>query len=274
MNTSDADLGGWGRSRLLAILGAACAAVLVVVVGLVLAVRQVMSTSDVDAAQSQAAATIQAVIPQAPGPHRRAAIAGAPMLTVAPTAARAGTPATTPAPVIAVPAPTTTGPAGVPSGLPHTPQGAVAQLAGIDTTVLVGMSISQAHQVHQAWSAPGAVPAGQWVMTTNVAAFLAAAGQPGQTKQAHVAVTAVPVAGQVKGTDGHDWVLACVLLEVTAVITEEARIAYGHCEPMTWQNNRWVIGPGPAPAAAPSTWPGTDLAAAAGWATWATTSTE
>ncbi len=272
MTTTDHP-GGWGRSRLLAILAAACAAVLVLVLGLVLAVRQAMAPT-ADTVQDQAAATNQAVIPQAPGPQRRAAIAGAPMLTVDPTAARAGTPATTPAPVIAVPAPTTTGPTGVPSGLPHTPQGAVAQLAGIDTTVLVGMSISQAHQVHQAWSAPGAVPADEWVMTANVAAFLAAAGQPGQTKEPHVAVTAVPVAGQVKGTDGDNWVLACVLLEVTAVIRDEARIAYGHCEPMTWQGNRWVIGPGPTPALAPSTWPGTDLAAAAGWATWATASTE
>ncbi len=259
----------WGRSRLLVILSAACAAVLVLVLGLVLAVRQAMAPSDPDAAQTEATSTRHVVIPHERGPQRRAAVAGAPMLAVDPTAARAGAPATTPSPVIAVPAPTESGPAGVPSGLPHTPEGAVAQLAGIDTTVLVGMSIRQAHQVHRAWSAPGAVPADEWVMTANVAAFLAAAGQPGQTKEPHVAVTAVPVAGQVKGADGPDWVLACVLLEVTAVITEEARIAYGHCEPMAWQNSRWVIGPGPTPAAAPSTWPGTDLALAAGWATWA-----
>lgn len=268
------DPGSWGRPRLLAILAAACAAVLVLVLGLVLSVRQAMTPSDVDAAQTEATSTRHVVIPEERGPQRRAAVAGAPMLAVDPTAARAGTPATTPAPTMTAPAPTTTGPAGVPSGLPQTPQGAVAQLAAIDTTVLVGMSIPQAHQVHQAWSAPGAVPAQEWVMTANVAAFLAAAGQPGQAKQAHVAVTAVPVAGQVKGSDGDDWVLACVLFEVTAVITEQARIAYGHCEPMAWKDNRWVIGPGPAPAVAPSTWPGTDLAAAAGWATWVSATTE
>ncbi len=268
MTTTDSP-GGWGRRRLLTILVGACTAVLVLVLGLVLAIREAMTPPDVDAAQSTTTSHRNAAIPEAPGPVRRAAIATAPMLTVHPTAARAGTPATTPAPTMTVPAPTTTGPAGVPSGLPHTPEGAIAQLAAIDTTVLVAMSIRQAHQVHQAWSVPGAVPANQWVMTGNVAAFLAAAGQPGQTKQTHVAVTAVPVAGQVKGFDGDRWVLACVLLEVTAVITDQARIAYGHCEPMVWQDNRWVIGPGPAPAVAPSTWPGTDQALAAGWATWA-----
>ena len=82
-------------------------------------------------------------------------------------------------------------------------------------------------------------------------------------------MTATPVAGQVKGTDGPDWVLACVLLDVRVVITAQARAAYGHCEAMTWEAGRWVIAPGQAPAPAPSTWPGTDLANEAGWRTWA-----
>jgi len=47
-----------------------------------------------------------------------------------------------------------------------------------------------------------------------------------------------------------------------------ARIAFGHCERMQWQDTRWVIAAGAAPARAPSTWPGTDLAAEAGWRTW------
>ena len=64
--------------------------------------------------------------------------------------------------------------------------------------------------------------------------------------------------------------LACVLLDVKAQISTQARIAYGHCERMQWTDQdggRWVIGDGPAPARAPSTWPGTDLAAQAGWKT-------
>ena len=86
-------------------------------------------------------------------------------------------------------------------------------------------------------------------------------------------VTATPVAGQVKGTDGPDWALACVLLDVRATITASARIGYGHCERMQWQqrdgqDGRWMIAPGAQPARAPSTWPGSEVAIEAGWATW------
>jgi hypothetical protein len=67
--------------------------------------------------------------------------------------------------------------------------------------------------------------------------------------------------------------VACVLLDVTVTVATEARAAYGHCERLQWADYRWVIAPGEAPASAPSTWPGTDLATAAGWRT-LTTSTE
>ena len=112
-----------------------------------------------------------------------------------------------------------------------------------------------------------APPAAGWVLVANLQAFLgSAAGQ--HTSEASTALVVTPVAAQVKGSDGPDWVLACVLLDVQATLTRQARIAYGHCERMQWTGQRWVIAPGPAPARAPSTWPGTDSAAAAGWRTW------
>ena len=46
---------------------------------------------------------------------------------------------------------------------------------------------------------------------------------------------AVPAAGQVKGVDGPDWAVACVLFEVHATITVEAQMGYGYCERMQWQ---------------------------------------
>ena len=105
------------------------------------------------------------------------------------------------------------------------------------------------------------------MLVANLQAFLgSAAGQ--HAGEAATALVVTPVAAQVKGSDGPDWVLACVLLDVQATLTRQARIAYGHCERMQWTGQRWVIAPGPAPARAPSTWPGTDLAAAAGWRTW------
>ena len=87
-------------------------------------------------------------------------------------------------------------------------------------------------------------------------------------------VVATPAAAQVKGTDGTDWVLACVLLDMRATITADAAMGYGYCERMQWSADRWMIGPGTPPARAPSTWPGSDLSIKAGWRTWATSGQE
>jgi len=83
-----------------------------------------------------------------------------------------------------------------------------------------------------------------------------------------VLVSATPVAAQIKGSDGPDWVLGCVLLDVHATIVTDARIGYGHCERLQWAGDRWLIASGASPAAAPSTWPGSDLSIRAGWRTW------
>ena len=59
-------------------------------------------------------------------------------------------------------------------------------------------------------------------MTGNVQAFLDAA-RMGQERHGGT-VIAVPAAGQVKGVDGPDWAVACVLFEVRATITVEAQM--------------------------------------------------
>ena len=97
--------------------------------------------------------------------------------------------------------------------------------------------------------------------------FLTAAGQ-GPVKDLTTVVAVRPVAAQVKGVDGPDWTLACVLLDVEATIATRARIGYGHCERMQWTGEAWRIAAGAAPARAPSTWPGSPAAARAGWRTW------
>ena len=58
--------------------------------------------------------------------------------------------------------------------------------------------------------------------------------------------------------------------EVRAAVAATARIGYGHCERMTWHEDRWMIAPGVPPAKAPPTWPGSALALQAGWRTWQT----
>ena len=267
--------GGWGRSRLLATLAAGVGAALLFVAGLALALyyglrsAEPMSTPELAARKPVATGS---------GPAYRDQVAAAPMLQMTPDDARRGVPAAVAGPIIDVPAATDVGPAQVPTGFPRTPQGAVGQLAAIETTVLQGMSIPEANHVYEQWALPGGAGVADWALTKNVQNFLASAGQGQQGTDPTVAVTATPAAGQVKATDGPDWVLACVLLDVRATITMQVRIGYGYCERMQWHatppgtvrdGGRWMIAPGAPAAAAPSTWPGTDLAFKAGWRTWA-----
>ena len=256
---------GWGRRRLLAALTGMALLAAALLAGL----AYVLVDAATDPAPANPAQPPSTASPAA-GPKWRDQVAAAPMLPVDPAATREGTPAETPGRAIAVPPATREGPAGVPTGYPRTSAGAVGQLAAIDTTVLTGMSLDRTRQVHQGWALPGAPDVGQWVMTENVRAFLAAAG-PAAPAGAPPAVVALPAAGQVKGTDGPNWVVACVLLRVEATIARTASIAYGHCERMQWHEDRWQIAPGTQPATAPSTWPGTEQAASAGWLAWAET---
>lgn len=280
---------GWGRRRLLAVLAAATTAALLLLTGLGHAIHFALTPAE--QIPPAAGAGSQVIQPGGIRPtgapaaglssdERRDRIAADPMPTSVPADAQPAPPATELADPITIPPATTAGPAMVPSGFPHTPQGAVAQLAAIETTVLQAMSIPVAHAVHDAWALPGGTAAGEWSLTGHVRSFLGAA-RMGAEKDLRTVVMATPAAAQVKGTDGPDWVLACVLLEVRAVIESEARIGYGHCERMQWQSidtdgpnqtgtagGRWMIAPGETPALAPSTWPGSEAAIAAGWKMW------
>ncbi|AXH96011.1 hypothetical protein [Ornithinimicrobium avium] len=263
----------WGRGKLLAILAAALAAGTALLVGLGLFLWQVLAHDGLpETPTSQGPATAPVALEETTlaqdGPARREQIAQAQMLAVDdPRAYREGHVATTVADPLAVPSPTTTGPLDIPTGYPQTPQGAVGQLAAIDVAVIQAMSVPATHEIYRTWSTGEPDPAG-WVMTANVTDFLTAAQQSGQSAESGLVVTAVPAAGQVKGSDGQDWTVVCVLLELHAHLVEEARVAYGHCEAMTWTGDRWVIDPTYPVSPAPSTWPGTELAARAGWRPW------
>lgn len=263
--------GAWDRRRLLATLAGVLAAAILLLCGLGYAGYVALSAS-VTAKTPTARSSPPSAAGAGPasGQGRRDAVAAAPMLRVTPQDGRSGTPAPIAAPSIIIPAATKAGPAGVPTGFPHTPAGAIGQLAAIETTALSGMSIPQTNDIYSTWAMPAGVGAASWEMTKNVQAFLGSSG--GQAKVATTSVIATPVGAQVKGSDGPDWTLACVLLDVRAVVTTDARIGYGHCERMQWvqapTGGRWMIAPGPPPARAPSTWPGTQLSIRAGWRTW------
>ena len=210
--------GSWPRRRLLATLAAVSLTAVCLLLGLALAVWNAVVPTPTTPMTDEAAA--------APGEVRgeayRDLVAAQTMLKV--PAAAASTPGVSAdlAPTLLVPTSDAVGAAGVPAGFPHTPEGALAQLAAIEVTVVDAMSIPVAHAVHDAWSLPGGSSAAEWAMTRNVQVFLSTLGDQGNAKDGSVLVAATPAAGQVKGTDGPDWVLACVLLDVRAAVATTA----------------------------------------------------
>jgi hypothetical protein len=169
-----------------------------------------------------------------------------------PADAYGGEPATDVAAVIRIPGATVgRGPAGVATGFPHSPEGAVGQLAAIEQTVLESMDIQVARDTHAGWVMPGGPAFDQWELTQDVTTFLSSGRQPGTAKELTTTVLITRTAAMIKGSDGPDWVVVCVLLDVRASIKVDARIGYGYCARMQWVGDRWMVAEG-----------------AAGWLTW------
>lgn len=278
-----AEVNAWSRRRLLAILGAAVAVAVLLVMTLGYGVFRAVSGTGPAAVTdgagedfadggpgrglgSEVAGGLVKVEP-AEGDAHRDEIAAAAMLEVPEDAMYPADPDTQPAATVSIPEGRTTGPANILTGFPHTPAGAVAQLAQLDVAALSTMSLPVARAVHQAWALPGGATADSWWVTRSVEAFLTSTSM-GQVMDPQASVTVDPAAAIFKGTDGPDWATVCVLLKVHATFRQDTDAAVGHCERMQWVGGRWMIAPGTPPALAPSTWPGTALANEAGWLTW------
>ena len=207
------------------------------------------------------------------GASVRDEIAAAPMLPVSPADATGGTPALGALPTIDIPLVDQIGEEGIPTGYPQTPQGAVGQLGEILVSVLSSMDLTHAQRVQQTWfedptsSTDSAGSSGSWPVLGLIQSFLTAGKMPDGLEPG-ASLTVIPSAGQVKGSDGDGWHVVCVLVEITYTFRDQARLAYGHCERMTWVDGRWLIAEGAHPVPGPSTWPGTELAVEAGWLTW------
>ncbi|NNG40674.1 hypothetical protein HJ588_15520 [Flexivirga sp. ID2601S] len=259
---------GWDRRRLVFVLGVVVAAGVALILGLGFAIYFAISTAMSGGQGDSGSAGKQShTSTHATGKAHRDAIAAEPMLTVDEDAAQPAPPAAVAAKTVNIPQSAIQGPAGVPSGFPHSPEGAVGQLAAIEQVVLQSMSIPQVDSIHASWAMPGAPSVAKWPLTQDVQTFLGDA-QMGGTLDPTSTVVVTPVGAQVKGSDGPDWVLACVLVKVHATITQDAQMGYGYCERMQWHNGRWMIAPGATPYPAPSTWPGSDVSNKAGWKTW------
>lgn len=269
----------WSRGRLITILTGAVVVALALLVGLGYAIYLAVSgLNDDDSAAGDVATGETQRSTVARGASHRDEIAAEPMLSVPSSAAFPDDPndpddggdAAGDQDSIKIPTGTgINGPGLVMTGFPNTPEGAIGQLAQIDTAVLQSMSLQTAQEVYASWALPGGVGADDWWITSSVEAFLGSS-EMGSVKSATASVAVEPAAALVKGTDGPDWATVCVLMKVTATYRSEGHAAFGHCERMQWVGGRWMLAPGAPPAPAPATWPGTELATEAGWRTWTT----
>ncbi|PZS24196.1 MAG: hypothetical protein DLM61_22805 [Pseudonocardiales bacterium] len=165
---------------------------------------------------------------------------------------------------ITLPAATSSGPAKVPAGFPHTPQGAMAQLAAIDQTALQSGTLAGAREVIQGWAMPGGPTTSSWSGVQAMAEFFDAAGLSGGGSN-QLAIVATPLMGQVKGSVGPDFVVPCIDIEVDVTLQQTSRGAAADCQRMVWNGTRWMVGPGGEPAPVPSVWPDTDTAISVGY---------
>lgn len=255
----------WPRQKMLALLAFAALIVLALVAGLALAAVHALSPTPPDTATGAAADTTDASTGLASTADARDLLAAEPMPTVPGWASRPGPISTTdPGPPIVLPSATEVGPAGVPTGFPHTPEGAMAQLAAIDQTALQSGSMSGVREVIAAWSMPGGPTTTSWSGVRAMSALLDATDLSGDGSH-QLVVVLTPLMGMIKGSVGPDFVVPCVDFELAVTLQQTARGAVADCQRMVWHSGRWMIGPGEEPATPPSVWPHTDLAIGVGY---------
>lgn len=255
----DAGRPEWSPAKLLATLAAAAVAMLTLVAGLVFAVVSGLRN---DEPNRPFAASGMTAPPNVATP--RDALAAAPMPSVDPSDALPGPIATQTAGVLELPRPSGPGPAEVPTGFPRTPAGALAQLAAIDVSAMETGAIDGVRRVIAAWAAPGGPTTLTWSGVKGMTALLSAVGLPG-ARPAQLTLVVYPVMGLIKGTVGSDFAVVCVDSEFAVTVEQTSRIAIADCQRMAWAGDRWLIGAGAEPAPAPSIWPGTVTAIAAGY---------
>ena len=264
----------WSRRKMLALLAMAGLTVAVLIAGLALAVPHALGPTQDSPDTSNAGGSIgtragPASSAVGSGPRdtsdARDALAARPMPSVPESASRpAPVSDRDPGPPILLPPTTVTGPAGVPTGFPHTSEGALAQLAAIDQTAMQSGSLSGARAVIAAWALPGGPSTSSWSGARAMRSLLNATGLSGGGSP-QLAVLLTPLMGQIKGTVGPDFVVPCVDFELDVTLQETVRAATADCQRMVWRGDRWMIGPGDEPAQPPSVWPDTDLAIDVGY---------
>jgi hypothetical protein len=190
------------------------------------------------------------------------ALAAAPMRQFPDSAAMPQTIATTSLPVMNVPAATRANPAGVGEGFPATPEGAIGQLAAMETDALADLSPQTFGAAYASISAPGAPAPESTPLGTQVASVTEQLGGSGPPITSRWQLAGA----QVKGvTDGGRAVVVCVAGDLQIAQANTGEAGTGDCQAMRWNGNDWRIAPVPAPAQAPITWPGSAAFTQAGY---------
>lgn len=251
----------WTRHKLQMLLGAVVAVVLAVAAGGVWSVVSMLTGSaagsGAESGGSAQSAQDQLANKQLPRAPLEAAQPGNTL-----SSGKTGT--------LQIPVPMEVGPAGVATRFPHTPEGALAQLAAIDSTALTSASVQVAQEVITHWAAPGGPTTESWSGVQAVAALLESAGLSSDGAGS-ITIGAEPKMGFIKGAVGEDFVVPCIDFIITAMTTsgQPQQVAAADCQRMVWQDDssggRWVIGPGEEPAQPPSLWPGSQVSFDAGY---------
>lgn len=244
----------WGEKRIIATL--ITGSVMVVALlgfGLYTIGSMLLTPGDAPTAQDKVSAQL-----------RRDALANQPMSSAPPEAASPQVLTDKTIPIMVIPTPRAQGPAGVKSGFPRTPEGAVSQLAAISTAALTYTEADRAQRVIEAWAMPGGPTAQTWSAIGALNA-LKNSSKAGLADDPTIDLSFTPLMGMIKGTDGENFVLACINGELKATYRNVARRAAADCQRMQWHQGRWMIAPGDEPAHPPAAWSGSTQSIEYGW---------
>lgn len=269
MSTNQDSAGGSRRRALLTLAGAAVL-VLALLVGVVVSVTSMFtSEGSVSSGPGTSTAPAPAGASVGSGPEAEAALARRPMLDLPIEAVSPRTLSTrTAGPPITLPQPSQVVGSLVATGFDDSEEGALAQLAELTKTGLTGGDPQTWARAYASVAEPGAVRPEQTRVYRDLVDLRRGANmRETGPLQSGMTISWTPTSAMVKGsTDDGAYTVACVLGEFVA--DNKGRVVnagWGNCLPMRRVGDQWRVASGPTAAPAPSAWPGSDEAVAAGW---------